>query len=259
MLVASLSDAVIYLHAFITVHDIRIKKIRLEREERQQGESAASLRVSVYFLMPDVWTLTCCATMIHVSNLLDICSLRIVIFSQGLTVFSLQEVSGKIKLWNEAGWTVYKHDSQQILEDRWRLKLGSSCTVQEGGDGGPANVVVRGRIVDQKASLEISFSHIFILGGKVAQNLFWNVRQVLQDSRRCKRQIYTFKPNVFRYSIINQRIKTEMDLPRLQPVPELCTISCCTLLRPVISRVSLSVETLVDQESGVPIGFMWKD
>lgn len=51
-------------------------------------------------------------------------------------------------------------DSQQILEDHWRLKLGSSCR----GGG-------------------VYFSYIFILGGSRTEVL-WKVRKVLQDSNQ---------------------------------------------------------------------------
>lgn len=99
-----------------------------------------------FCLLPHAWSLDTDPLCHNDSCLkpLDICSLRIVISSQGLTVFSLQEVSGKsnceikqdlipgskqrrVELFT-------KRDSQQKkLEDHWRLKLGSSCTLTEGG------------------------------------------------------------------------------------------------------------------------------
>lgn len=92
--VESLWDAVIYLLTFNTLHDITIKNTVGEGRKGMWRKRSFALG---FCLLPHAWSLDTDPLCHNDSCLkpLDICSLRIVISSQGLTVFSLQEVSGK--------------------------------------------------------------------------------------------------------------------------------------------------------------------
>lgn len=112
------------------------------------------------------------------------------------------------------------------------------CEKRGRGVGGRANVIIGGCIFDQKC--ETSTAGFITVHTLCSFNQIYTFFQFFQE---------------FQYSIINQRIKTEI----VENGSPKIAASAWTLHNIVASFRELSSDALVDQHSGVPVGFVWKD